>query len=77
MPGSAVRGTLSFGRVFFSFEGSALLVIDMQRFFIDPSSHASFPQAEQIIDNVQQVLAAFSCLPPSGDLHQACAHKQG
>ena len=40
-------------------EGTALLVIDMQRFFTDPSSHASFPTADTIVGNVQRVLTAF------------------
>ncbi len=43
----------------FSIEGSALLVIDMQRYFTDPSSHASFPQADAIVGNIQLILAAF------------------
>ena len=43
----------------FSTEGTALLVIDMQRYFIDPSSHASFPEAEAVVGNVRSVLDAF------------------
>lgn len=43
----------------FSMEGTALLVIDMQRFFTNPSSHASFPDADAIIGNVQHILASF------------------
>ncbi len=39
--------------------GACLIVIDMQRFFIDPISHASFPQAEAIVPNVGSILNAF------------------
>lgn len=49
----------------FSAKGTALLVIDMQRYFTDPSSHASFSQADEIVENIQQLLAAFrSCRLP-------------
>ncbi len=43
----------------FSTDGAALLVIDMQRYFTDPSSHASFPEADAIVVNIQLILAAF------------------
>ncbi len=43
----------------FSMDGAALIVIDMQRYFTDPSSHASFPEADAIVWNVQLILAAF------------------
>jgi bifunctional isochorismate lyase/aryl carrier protein len=43
----------------FLVEGSCLMVIDMQRFFMDPRSHASFPGAEGICDNVLSILGAF------------------
>lgn len=43
----------------FSVNGACLLIIDMQRFFIDPLSHASFPGAEGIVGNVQSLLMAF------------------
>jgi isochorismate hydrolase len=43
----------------FSTEGAALLVIDMQRYFTDRSSHASFPEADAIIGNIQLILASF------------------
>ncbi len=38
---------------------SALIVIDMQRYFIDPSSHASFPDAEGIVSNVRVLTERF------------------
>ncbi|NLK25515.1 MAG: cysteine hydrolase [Euryarchaeota archaeon] len=43
----------------FSADGAALLVIDMQRYFTEPSSHASFPGANAIIKNIQCILSAF------------------
>lgn len=43
----------------FRTDGSALLVIDMQRYFIDPRSHAYFPQVEAIVGNVQKVIEQF------------------
>jgi isochorismate hydrolase len=43
----------------FSTKGAALLVIDMQRFFTDPSSHASFPEADTIIGNIRLILSTF------------------
>lgn len=43
----------------FSTRGTALLVIDMQRFFIDPCSHASFPAAEGIIEDIQHLVEGF------------------
>ncbi len=53
-----VRGHRAIGHPF-STEGTALLVIDMQRYFTDPSSHASFPAADDIVGNVQFLLAEF------------------
>ncbi|MDD1769673.1 MAG: cysteine hydrolase [Methanomassiliicoccales archaeon] len=38
---------------------ACLIVIDMQRFFIDPISHASFRGAEGIVRNVRSILEAF------------------
>ncbi|MEM2943911.1 MAG: isochorismatase family cysteine hydrolase [Methanomassiliicoccales archaeon] len=40
-------------------ENSALLVIDMQRFFLDPHSHAYMPDAVEIIDNIRRLLRAY------------------
>ncbi|MBE0518197.1 MAG: isochorismatase family protein [Thermoplasmata archaeon] len=38
---------------------SALLIIDMQKFFLESSSHAYIPLAEPIIENVQRLLRAY------------------
>jgi isochorismate hydrolase len=39
---------------------SALLVIDMQRFFLDAASHAFVPASPQIIDRVNALAKAFA-----------------
>ena len=36
---------------------AALLVIDMQRYFLDESSHAYLPNSEHIIENVQSMIS--------------------
>jgi len=43
----------------FSYKNSALLVIDMQRFFLEESSHAYLPMARQIIPNVQRLIESY------------------
>jgi len=40
-------------------EKSALMVIDMQRFFLDPSSHAYLPSATTITDNVMKLIDTY------------------
>jgi bifunctional isochorismate lyase / aryl carrier protein len=40
-------------------ERTALLVIDMQGYFLHPPSHASFPEAEEIMDNVISLVDSF------------------
>ena len=46
----------------FSFEPecSALLVLDMQHYFLDRSSHAYVPSAGTIIPNIQRLITAYS-----------------
>jgi nicotinamidase-related amidase len=39
---------------------SALLVVDMQNFFIDENSHASFPSAREIIPNINKLISVFA-----------------
>jgi isochorismate hydrolase len=46
----------------FSPEHSALLVMDMQRYFLDESSHAHLPAAMGIKANVSAIAAAFRAL---------------
>jgi len=40
-------------------EGSALLVIDMQRYFLSPDSHAYLPAARAMIHNVNELIRTF------------------
>ena len=42
-----------------SLQHSALLVLDMQNFFLDPSSHAYVPSAEAIIPNIQTLIDSY------------------
>lgn len=43
----------------FSPEGSVLLVIDMQRFFLDPASHAYIPGSNAAVKNAQKLVAKY------------------
>ena len=43
----------------FSSDHAALFVVDMQRFFLDPKSHASVPAAKALVPNLQALLEAF------------------
>ena len=43
----------------FSLANSALLIIDMQRYFLYASSHAFLPAAPAIIPNINALIAAF------------------
>lgn len=40
-------------------ERSALLIIDMQRFFLERDSHAFIPGSEDIIDNIRALTASY------------------
>ncbi len=40
-------------------QSAALLVIDMQRYFLDPSSHAFVPSAPAIVPHIQGLLQLF------------------
>jgi len=44
----------------FQIERAALLVIDMQRFFTNPSSHAHVPSSEKITININKLIELFS-----------------
>jgi isochorismate hydrolase len=39
---------------------AALLVIDMQKYFLEPSSHAGLPSAPAIVPGINQLIAEFS-----------------
>jgi bifunctional isochorismate lyase/aryl carrier protein len=48
------------GRLLFSPDATALLVIDLQRYFTDPASHAYVPGAGDVLAAVRRLAAAFS-----------------
>ncbi len=43
----------------YSPKDSALLVIDMQRYFLDESSHAFFPASKEIVENLQALISVY------------------
>ncbi|MFZ5880543.1 MAG: isochorismatase family protein [Chloroflexota bacterium] len=43
----------------FQFEQAALLVLDMQVYFLRPDSHAFIPSAPALLPNLQQLITAF------------------
>lgn len=43
----------------FNYKKSALLVIDMQRFFLDKSSHAYLPMAESIVPKIISLVKSY------------------
>ena len=49
-------------RVLSAPEHSALLVLDMQDYFLDPASHAFVPSAPSIIPNIKKLIRCFSSL---------------
>jgi isochorismate hydrolase len=46
-------------KIVFSPETSALLVIDMQQYFCDPSSHAYFKDSTTIIPSIHQLITCY------------------
>lgn len=38
---------------------SALLVVDMQKYFLDEASHAYLPMGRAVVDNVQKIITSF------------------
>lgn len=46
----------------FSPKDSALLVIDMQRYFLDEGSHACVPMGRAVLENVGKLVAAFRAI---------------
>lgn len=55
-----VRRAEELGREVFSPGATALLVIDMQDYFLKPGSHAYLPAAGRIIPGIRELSAAFS-----------------
>ena len=50
---------LSYQRVPFDPRRSALLVLDVQRYFLEPESHAFIPSAPAILPGIRQLLEAY------------------
>jgi nicotinamidase-related amidase len=46
-------------KIIFHPQTSALLVIDMQQYFCDPSSHAYFKDSAKIVPHIQQLISAY------------------
>ena len=47
--------------IIFRPENAALLVLDMQEYFISESSHAYIPSAPAIVSGIDKLIVAFSC----------------
>lgn len=58
--GDLIRWSVEAGRSSFAPGATALLVIDMQGYFIDPLSHAHLPGAGHIIPGIQALADAFA-----------------
>ena len=43
-------------------ENSALLIIDMQKYFLSPSSHAYIPSAEVILPGLKKLISMYNYL---------------
>ena len=46
--------------IYFSIQNSALLVLDMQEYFLEPASHAYIPSAHAIIPGIQALIQAYT-----------------
>ena len=60
------RGLPTYGekpRLPFSVENSALFILDMQRYFLEPNSHAYIPSAEAILPGIQALVFALASNP--------------
>jgi isochorismate hydrolase len=49
-------------RIPFSLQSSALLVLDMQKYFLEPASHAYIPSAKAILPGIQALIQVYSDL---------------
>ena len=49
-------------RIPFSLRNSALLVLDMQKYFLSPNSHAFIPSARAILPGIRALVEAYSKL---------------
>ncbi len=55
-----VQRSVEFGRSMFMPDRTALIVLDMQRYFLDPDSHAHIPSAVDIVPGIRSLAALFS-----------------
>ncbi len=55
-----VERAVELGRSVFTPGRTALIVLDMQRYFLDPDSHAHIPSAVDIIPGIRSLAAVFS-----------------
>jgi isochorismate hydrolase len=55
-----VERAVEFGRSAFTPGRTALIVLDMQRYFLDPDSHAHIPSAVDIIPGLRSLATVFS-----------------
>ncbi len=55
-----VQRSVEFGRGVFTPGRTALIVLDMQRYFLDPDSHAHIPSAADIVPGIRSLAALFS-----------------
>ena len=53
----------------FAPKSSALLVLDMQEFFLSKDSHAFVPSALNIIPNIQKLIQKFTYIKSSNTIH--------
>jgi nicotinamidase-related amidase len=49
-------------QIHFSLQNSALLVLDLQRYFLEPASHAFIPSARAILPGIQALVKAYGDL---------------
>jgi len=54
-----VKKLRSYHNIELSPNKSALLIIDMQEYFLNPSSHAYIPSAETILPGVNKLISAY------------------
>lgn len=55
-----VKKLRSYHNIALSPDKSALLIIDMQEYFLNPSSHAFIPSGETILPGVKKLIATYS-----------------
>lgn len=54
-----IKKTFKGRNIIFDFKKSALVIVDMQNYFLDKNSHAFIPSAEAIIPNLQKLTQVY------------------